>query len=142
MIAAAQAGSVRGFSDALQTYADMKGIAVFALGKHRKSLADARLNEFVSATTTFISRKLDGWRLKFRANAQVGLDCRGDRVVGQLEFLGGKPKQKIIWRLNGNRVMDVNVQNVWLSQLLRDHFNQIMTEAKGDIEALFAELGR
>ena len=140
MIAAAQAGSPDGFTKALTTYADMREIAIFALGKHRKRLPDGRLGELTKATTGFVSRKLDGYRLKFRAQEQTMLDCRGDKIVGKLNFLGGKPPQQIIWRIKNGRVQDVNVQNVWLSQLLRKHFDGVMNKANGDIDVLFAAL--
>jgi ABC-type transporter MlaC component len=140
MIAAAKAGSAQGFASALQTHADMTAITVFALGKHRKSLPNARLGELVTATTSFVSRTFEGYRLKFRAESQKITACRGDKVVGKLYFLGGKPEQSITWRFKNRRVVDVNIQGVWLSQLLRKNFDTTINEANGDINALFAAL--
>jgi hypothetical protein len=55
-------------------------------------------------------------------------------------FLGGKGNQAVLWRMKGNRVADVNVQNVWLAQLLRDNVTGILDRNNGDYRDLLAEL--
>ncbi len=140
MIAAAKAGSASGFASALRSYADMHSITVFAIGKHRKTLPNGRLGELVTVTTDFVSRTFEGYRLKFRAESQTDLDCRGDKVTGRLNFLGGRPPQQITWRIKNGKVVDVNVQRIWLSQLLREHFDTLLSQSQGDVDALFSAL--
>lgn len=140
MIKAAQAGSASEFSSALKKYANMDAIAMFALGKHRKLLPAARKSEFVSLTTSFVSRKFNDYRLKFRANDIIPVNCNGSMVRTQLNFLGNKGPQPVLWRMSGNRVADVNVQGVWLGQLLRTNFEDVLSKNPNGIDALFAHM--
>ncbi|NNE23608.1 MAG: hypothetical protein HKN11_13450, partial [Rhizobiales bacterium] len=48
----------------------------------------------------------------------------------------------VIWRFRGNRIIDVNVQSLWLGQLLRDNINGKMKKHDGDIEAVMREMRR
>ncbi len=140
LIAAARAGSSAKFANAMKTYADMRAIALFALGKHRKKLPAARQGEFVEQTTQFVAETFKDYRLKFRADSLRIMDCRGKMIHSRLEFLGAKPAQKVIWRMKGKRISDVNIQNAWLGQLLRTHYDAVMSKSGGDINALFREL--
>ncbi len=140
MIKAAQAGSASGFSGALNKYADMNAIALFALGKHRKELPAARRAEFVSLTTSFVSRRFNDYRLKFRADRIVPMTCNGNTVRTQLIFLGNKGPQVVLWRMSGGKIADVNVQGVWLGQLLRTNFDKVLSGNPDGITALFAHL--
>ncbi|NNE24409.1 MAG: ABC transporter substrate-binding protein [Rhizobiales bacterium] len=140
LIEAARAGSAAGFAKALETYADMNAIALFAIGKHRKALPAPRQQEFVALTTKFVSRTFNDYRLKFRAQSLTVTRCNGDKIIGNLEFLGGKPPQPVTWRMNGGRIADINIQNVWLGQLLRKNFETVMAKSNGDIDALFTHM--
>ncbi len=140
LIKAAQAGSAPEFSRALQTYANMNTIAVFALGKHRKLLPESRKAEFVAATTSYISRAFNDYRLKFRADTIRFLDCRGQTVKTELTFLGGRPPQPVLWRMAGRKVTDVNVQGVWLGQMLRKNYDRVLSKSPNGIEALFTHI--
>ena len=140
MIKAAKAGSAEGFSNALKKYANMDAIAMFALGRYRKDLPSSRRAEFVSLTTSFVSRRFNDYRLKFRADSIIPVSCNGDMVRTQLHFLGGKPPQPVIWRVSGNRIADVSVQGIWLGQLLRTNFDNVLSKIPSGIEALFAHI--
>jgi ABC-type transporter MlaC component len=118
----------------------MAGIATFALGKYQSKLPASRRGEYVSLTTDYIARTLNDFRLKFRAESIKITNCRGDTIESLLYFLGGKGNQKALWRIKGNRVADVNVQNVWLAQLLKTDFVGVIDKGGGDIDALFAYL--
>ena len=140
LIKAAQAGSAPQFSGALKKYANMEAIALFALGKHRKLLPAGRKPEFVSLTTSYVSRAFYDYRLKFRADSIRFLDCNGNTVKTELTFLGGKPPQQVLWRMVGNRVADVNVQGVWLAQSLRTNYGRVLSKSPDSIDALFAHI--
>jgi ABC-type transporter MlaC component len=139
-IKAARAGSASQFAVALKTYADMRAIAVFGLGKHRKALAPGKLDEFTDAVTTMISRTFDDYRKKFRAQSIEFVDCRDSRVHTQMFFLGGKGYQPVIWRFNDSRIVDVNVQSLWLGQLLRTHIDDKMKIFGGNITKLIQDM--
>src|SRR4051794_23681021 len=69
MIQAAKSASPAAFSGALRSYADMGTIAMFALGKYRQNLPAGKRDEFVALTTDYVSRTLNDFRLKFRAES-------------------------------------------------------------------------
>ena len=142
LIAAARAGSPSQFARALRNYADMDAIAMFALGKYRNRLPSSKRRQFVSLTTAFVSRTFNDYRLKFKAQSMKVTDCRRGRVRTVFKFLGVQGKQPVIWRLRGGRVTDVNLQSVWLAQLLRTEFYGVMADSRGDIGALFRHLRR
>jgi ABC-type transporter MlaC component len=140
MIEAAKSGSPAAFSGALRSYADMGSIAMFALGKYRKNLPAGKQAEFVALTTDYVSRTLNDFRLKFRAESISVRDCDGETIKSVIFFLGGKGNQPVIWRVKGSKVADVNVQNVWLAQLLRTNLTGILDRNNGDFGKLFAEM--
>ena len=142
LIAAANAGSASQFASALKRYANMRQIAMFSLGRHRKSLPQGRTNAFVQAVTLMISRTFNDYRRKFKAVSIDFVDCRGQKVHTRMYFLGGKGFQPVIWRFSANRITDVNVQSIWLGQLLRDYINAQMKKHAGDIEAVIREMKR
>ena len=138
LMTAARAGSPSPFAGALRTYADMDTITMFALGKYRDRLPASKRKQLVSLTTSFVSRTFDDYRLKFKAQSMKVTDCRRGRVRTMFKFLGVQGKQPVIWRLQGRRVTDVNLQSVWLGQLLRAEFYRILADSPGDIGTLFA----
>ncbi len=140
LMAAAHAGSPSRFAGALRTYANMDAITMFALGKYRSKLPSSKRRQLVSLTTSFISRTFNDYRLKFKARSMEVRDCRRGRVTTMFKFLGVQGKQPVIWRLKRGRIVDVNLQNVWLAQLLRTEFYRVMAESQGDIDALFRHL--
>ena len=142
LIDAAKSGSPNAFAGALKQYADMNSIALFALGQYRKQLPAGRTDEFVDLTTSYISRTLNDYRLKFRAQSINVKGCSGQVVDSSLFFLGGKGFQPVTWRLKGSKISDVNIQNVWLAQLLKSNFQGILDKNQGSIEALIAEMKR
>ena len=142
LIKAARAGSSAQFASALRTYADMRAIALFGLGRHRKALPQRRESEFASAVTHLISRTFNDYRRKFRAQSIDFVDCRGGHVHTQMFFLGGRGHQPVIWRFNNGRIVDVNVQSLWLGQLLRTHINDQMKAHDGNIEGVIREMQR
>ncbi len=140
MIQAAKSGSPAAFSGALRSYADMGSIAMFALGKYRKNLPAGKQAEFVALTTDYVSRTLNDFRLKFRAESITIKDCDGETIKSVIFFLGGKGNQPVIWRVKGSKVADVNVQNVWLAQLLRTNITGILDKNDGNFGKLFDEM--
>ncbi len=113
---------------------------MFALGRYRSGMPGSLRDDYVAALTSYVSRTLNDFRLKFRAESIKVKDCNGAIVNSNMYFLGGKGNQAVLWRMKGNRVADVNVQNVWLAQLLRDNVTGILDRNNGDYRDLLAEL--
>ena len=139
-LAAAKTERPADFAAALAKYADMNRIAQFALGKYRSALPVSRRAEFVALTGRYVANTLAGFALKFRALSIKPIECQGDKVITSLEFGGGRAAQRAIWRIDGGKVVDVDVQRAWLAQLLRDNYVGILDKADGNIEALFTTL--
>ena len=142
LMAAARAGSASQFAGALEAYGDMDAIAMFALGKYRDRLPASKRSEFVSLATSFVSRTFNDYRLKFKAQSMEVADCRFGAVRTLFRFRGVQGKQWVIWRVHGGRVLDVNLQHIWLRQLLRTEFYRVMAENQGDINTLFRHLSK
>lgn len=141
LMAASRSGSPSAFAAALRSHADMNAIATFALGKNRSLVPAGKRGELVAATTSYISRTFNDYRLKFRAESITVKGCgSGGLVESNMYFLGGKGNQPVDWRVKGGKVVDVNVQNVWLGQLLRTNFQDILDRNDGSADALLREL--
>lgn len=142
LMAAARSGSPIAFARALRDYADMESNTIFALGKNRSLVPANRRAELVNATTNYISRTLNDYRLKFRAEPITIKGCSGGIVRSNMYFLGGKGNKPVDWRIKNGKVIDVNVQNIWLGQLLRTNFQDILDRNGNNINTLISELNR
>ncbi|WP_342642205.1 MlaC/ttg2D family ABC transporter substrate-binding protein [Rhodoligotrophos ferricapiens] len=145
---AAQSGTPQAFLAVVQRHADTDQIALFALGQYRRLLPAQRQSEFVDLVEVFIARTLaDNYR-KFRASEirVTGTKPQGNsvNVETSLLFLGGRPSQKVIWRVvpeaSGCKIIDVNVTNVWLGQLLRSSITSAIQRGGQTIDAAFTYL--
>ena len=139
-LAAAHTHRASDFADALARYTDMNKIALFALGKYRSSLPAERTGEFVLLTSNYVANTLADFALKFRATGISLIDCRGDQIATRLSF-GAAAAKRATWRVAGGKIIDINVQNVWLAQLLRDNYTGILNRAGGNMAILFSNIG-
>ena len=139
-LSAAKQGSASAFSSALATYADMDKITMFALGKYQSQLPSNRRSELSSLTSRYVASTLAGYAAKFRGTGISAIECRRGEVISRFSR-GSRGNERVIWRISGNKVTDVHVQNVWLGQLLRDNYASIIQKGGGSIDALFRHLG-
>lgn len=141
-ISAARSGSAEAFSQALGTHADMPAIMTFALGKHRKLLPESEAEPFAELTKVYIARAFTEYRMKFKAGGLTINGCRGGLVQSTFEPLGVSRPHAVQWRVKDGKVVDVNVQNIWLGQLLRSQFAAVLNKSGGDLGALKAKLAK
>jgi ABC-type transporter MlaC component len=138
-ISAARAGSPQAFTSAASRYADLRSIALFALGPHRKQLPKAREGEYVALTRAYMGRFMAKHASKFAGSGIQVLSCTGNTVNANIG--GGK---KLIFRVSGSggsyRVQDVNASSIWLAGQMRSTFVGVLNRNHGDINALFAYL--
>lgn len=139
-LAAAEQGSVGAFSQALSSYADMDKITIFALGRYQNQLHPNRRAELTSLTSRYVSTTLADFAKKFKGTSIEAIQCRPGEVISRFNR-GARGAERIVWRVSGNKVTDVHVQNVWLGQLLRDNFASVIQRGGGSIDALFRHLG-
>jgi len=139
-LAAARTERASDFAKALETYTDMKHISLFALGKYRSALPPGRLNEFVDLSSWYVANTLANFARKFRALSIKFIECRGDKVSIRLEYGGSRAAKRAVFRVQGGKIVDVYIQNIWLALLLRDNYLSILNKNNGNIDALFAAL--
>ena len=135
-LAAARNGSPAAFSRALRRNLGARRVAFFALGRHRRKLPRSQYGRFVKLADRYIARKLAGYAASFRGNSLKIVGCRGRVVESRLQPRGSR----VLWRIHRRRIIDVNIESVWLMQLLRDHFDRLVREVEGDMRAFLARL--
>jgi ABC-type transporter MlaC component len=139
-LAAAKQGSVPAFADALNTYADMGKITMFALGRYQSQVSHNRRAELTHLTSRYVSNTLASYAAKFRGTGIQAIECRPGEVISRFSR-GARGAERVTWRVSNDKITDVNVQNVWLGQLLRDNFAAVIRKGGGSVDALFYHLG-
>jgi ABC-type transporter MlaC component len=132
---AAKSGSASAFLFAASRYTDTRGIAMSALGPHRKKLSKAQEAEYVRLAQGFMGRFMAQYANRFNASGMKITTCKGNLVTATAS--GGR---KIIFRVGGGRVQDVNVSSIWLAGQMRSTFVGVLNRNNGDIKALLTYL--
>jgi phospholipid transport system substrate-binding protein len=133
---AARVGNAGAFSSAAGRYADLHGLAIFALGPYRKNLPKNREAEYVALTKKFMGSFMAQYASKFSGTGITITKCTGNVVSTKLST-----GQGLTFRLRGpRRIEDVSVSGVWLAQTLRSRFVSVMRENNGDVSALMSWL--
>lgn len=134
---AARSGSAGAFTGAASRYADLRGIALFALGPYRKDLPRGREAEYVALTKKFMGEFMAQYASRFRGSSMIITKCSGNTVATKLSS-----GQVLTFRLQGaKRISDVSVSGVWLAQTLRSRFTGVIRNNNGDVGALMSWLG-
>jgi ABC-type transporter MlaC component len=135
-VRAAKSHSPENFANAAARYADIRSVALFALGIHRKDLPKAREAEYVSLTRKFMGKFMTEYSTELSGNGLTITACAGNLVT--TKFDSG---QSIIFRLKGARqIEDVNVSGIWLIQVMRTKFANVINHNGGDVNALLEYL--
>lgn len=131
---AAASGSPQAFAAVVDQHTDVSQMAMFALGPYRQALADAQRSEYVQLTRQFLGQYL-AERAGQLAGAQLQIiGCSSESGYTYINTqLGG---QRVIWRLEGDRIIDVNAAGVWLTQQMRSNFVSVIKRGNGDPAAL------
>ncbi len=132
---ASRSGSATAFLSAAARYADTRGIALSALGPHRKKLSKAQEAEYIRLAQSFMGRFMARNASRFNASGMKITTCSGNIVSASAN--GGR---KIMFRVSGGRVQDVNVSSVWLAGQLRSSIIGVLNKNGGDIDALLTYL--
>ena len=142
-LGAARTNSASAFSGATARYTDLRSIALFALGPHRRLLSKSREAEYLTLTRGFIGRFMVSHAGRFSGNGLTISECVNSTsaLTVSTKLSNGK---KIVFKLQRSRrgflVRDVNVASIWLAQQLRSTFVSVIKRNDGDINALFAYL--
>ncbi len=144
MLSAAKSGSVGRFRSLIKNYADVGAIGSFALGRHRTLVPASNKTAYEKGMLEFMAKTLANYGRKFRAiDVEVGR-CAGSKVNAKLIRSSGRA-QPVIYKVKKRgaryKVVDLQVQNVWLGPLLRTTFDGVIKKAGGNIKALYKFLG-
>lgn len=131
---AASTGSPQAFAAALERHTDLSRVAMFALGQYRQALPAALRREYVQLTRQYIGRVVAEHAGSF-AGAQVVLqNCSSDQGFTLIDTRIGR--NPIVWRIAGNRIVDIRVGGVWLSLQLRSNFVSVIGRGNGNLAVL------
>jgi ABC-type transporter MlaC component len=131
---AAASGSPQAFATVVDRHTDVSQLAMFALGPYRRALPDARRSEYVQLTRQFLGQFL-ARRAGQIAGAQLQVvGCSSESGYTYIDTRAGG--QRVVWRLEGGRIIDVNVGGIWLTQQMRSNFVSVIQRGNGDPAAL------
>ena len=134
----------RRFAGLLARYISIPGIANFALGTARANLPAGDkamfydlVANYAAALFVWFVKDFQGSDLKITSSAQQGaFTMVGSQIVGS--------NQPVNWRVGGSdgalRIVDINVQGVWLTIAMKDLFTKTLNASNGDFKPLYARL--
>ena len=142
---AARARSASALANGVDRYSDMRAMAFFALGRYRGLLPKGREAEYVGLTKSFMGR----FMLQHGGDLRIGtlkiVECTGSggNITVTARTSNGKAVAfRIAKSGSGFAVRDIRAGSVWLVQLMRSNFVDIIRRNQGDIGALLKYLKR
>ena len=133
---AGRAGSRAALRRALRRHVDMRRVMNFALGRSIRRLKGGQRAEYYQRANAYAVRKLMQLAKHIHGERVEVIRCRANRVVTRLLPQG----EKVVWKLRGGRIVDVNVRGVWVAQLLRSQFRQLLRESNDNMRVFLARL--
>jgi ABC-type transporter MlaC component len=140
---------VRNFDAFIVQHMDARKTALFTLGHYRRGAPDGVLNPFVDAFTDYATAIYGAHLVDFSsATLRVTGDTinkPGDVTVMTVAEGGGlREPLRIAFRLAGAngayKIVDVQVAGIWLSVEQREQFASALSQNRGDIGSLTAQL--
>ena len=134
----------RRFAGLLTRYINIPAVANFALGTARANLPPGDkamfyelVSNYAAALFVFYVKDFQGSDLKI-----TNVAPQGAFTVVDTQILGrGTP---VRWRVGGNdgamKIIDINVQGVWLTIAMKDFFSKTLNGSGGDFKPLYARL--
>ena len=129
---------------------DIKGIGLYTLGSHRKSLSDAQKKEYNDLfrnyfLKSFASRLSDYTDPKINVISQEKLNEKYTIVSSVLVATEKTPEVKIQWRVYTKNpdqplIRDLIIEGLSLARTQKEEFNSVIQSNDGDINALFLNL--
>jgi ABC-type transporter MlaC component len=131
---AAASGSPQAFAAAIDRHTDVSRLAMFALGPYRSALPQSQRSEYIQLTREFIGRFLAQRDGSIAGARMEVVHCFTDSGYTYVDTRMGS--QRVVWRLEGNRIIDVNVGGVWLLPQMRSNFVSVIRRGNGNPAAL------
>lgn len=131
---AAASGSPQAFAAAIDRHTDVSRLAMFALGPYRSALPRSQRSEYIRLTREFIGRFLARRSGSIAGSRMEVVDCFTDS--GYTYFVTRVGGRRVVWRLEGDRIIDVNAGGVWLMPQMRSNFVSVIRRGNGNPAAL------
>ena len=129
---------------------DIKGIGLYTLGAHRKTLSDDQKKEYSKLfegyfLKSFASRLSDYTDPKINVEDSKKLNEKYTIVSSVLVATDKRPEVKIDWRIYTKNpdeplIRDLIIEGLSLARTLKEEFNSIIQSNDGNIYALFTNL--
>ena len=129
---------------------DIKGIGLYSLGSHRKSLSDSqkeKYNELFKKyfLKSFSSRLSDYTDPKINVLSMEKLNDKYTIVNSVLVATEKNPEVKINWRVYTKDpanplIRDLIIEGLSLARTQKEEFNSVIQSNDGDVKALFVNL--
>ena len=129
---------------------DIKGIGMYALGKHKKTMSDEQKTKYQKLfksyfLKSFSSRLVDYTDPKINVVSQKVINKKYTIVNSILEATSKRPQVKIDWRIytkNPDKplIRDLIVEGLSLARTQKEEFNSVIQNNDGDVNALFKNL--
>ena len=129
---------------------DIKGIGLYSLGKHKKTIDEKQLNEYEILfknyfLKSFSSRLSEYSDPKINVVSQKYLNEKYTIVSSVLVGDEKRPEIKIDWRVYTKNpekplIRDLIIEGLSLARTQREEFNSVIKGADGNIEVLFTNL--
>ncbi len=131
------------FRSLFSSKADTNSIALYVLGKYRKKLPSSRRSEYFSLVKRYVAKvylsHLNKARVK-NVDIKSSKACRKDECVKTVVGLDGRGPLKITWRIRkrggGFKIVDLNVQGIWLAGAQQSSFVSRISSSGGDVNSL------
>ena len=137
---AADVGSPQAFTSAAARYADLRSVALFALGPYRRDLDPGMEGKYIARAKAFMGRFMAEHASRFSGSDITITSCAqtaGGLIIGAKFQDGGN----ITFRLRGqNRIEDVSVSGIWMAQTMRSKFTSVINNHGGDVNSIMTYL--
>ena len=129
---AARSRSPQAFASAAGHYADMRSVALFALGPYRSKLSPDDEARYVSLARKFLGRWMADNSSRISGADFIVQSCSEQAVTARLDS-----GTSLLFRLAGPRqVADISISGISLTGVLRDKFTNVIRANGGDVQAL------
>ena len=129
---------------------DIDGLALYTLGKHRKSLDDNQKSEFVKIFKDYFLKSFSSRLVEYKDAKIVVIseEVKNEKytiVKSKLLATSKRPEVAIDWRVytidpEKPLIRDLIIEGLSLARTQKEEFNSIIVNNSGDVNALFSNL--
>jgi phospholipid transport system substrate-binding protein len=123
---------------------DVQGIASFVLGPYWGKMSEKQKDQFKSLFKTrlknaYASRFREYRGVDFKVGEVMKEAAGFDWVKSTIQKPGG-PKTEVKWRIKDNKIHDVVVEGISMSQTLQAEYRSLLNQKNGNIESFLTAL--